>query len=220
MFRFAADACDGRDIPDAPARAFRDGAGRVHLYAPHDVNRGLVGASLDGVRPDCRIAYRGGEQDDPAAFDDRAWLAAFATQDGQTVHALVHNEFQGHRRRDLCPSGQYMGCWNNSITAAISTDGGATFRRVEGVVAALPYRYRGDLGRHAGYFNPSNLVRKDGFLYTLVFAVAQGAQKGGACLLRTDRPEDPSSWRAWDGKGFTVRFENPYREDDDPARHV
>lgn len=220
VFRYKRDACDARDIPDAPARAFRDASGRVHLYAPHDVNRGLTGPSLDAVRPDCRIAYRGGEKDDPAAFDDRAWLAAFATEDGRTVHALVHNEFHGHKRRALCPSGKYMECWANAITAAISTDDGATFRRVGGPVAALPYRYRGDLGRHAGFFNPSNIVRKDGFLYSLVFAVRQEAQKGGACLMRTRHPEDPSSWRAWDGKDFTVRFLDPYREADDPARHV
>lgn len=220
VFRYKVDACDSRDIPDAPARAFRDAAGRVHLYAPHDVNRGMTGASLDTVKPDCRVAYQGGERDDPAAFDDRAWLAAFATEDGRIVHALVHNEYQGHRRRGLCPSGKYMECWTNSITAAISTDGGATFRRVDGLVAVLPYRYRGDLGHHAGYFNPSNIVRKDGYYYTLVFAVRHEAQKGGACLLRTDRPEDPSSWRAWDGKDFTVRFMDPYRTADDPARHV
>lgn len=220
VFRAVADGCDARDIPDAPARAFRDYAGRVHLYAPHDVNRGLEGTSLDSVKPDCRVAYRGGESDDPAAYDDRAWLAAFATEDGRTVYALVHNEFQGHRRPALCPSGQYMACWNNSVTEAVSTDGGATFRRL-GVVATLPWRYRGDLGRHVGYFNPSNIVHKgDGYLYALVFAVGTETQGGGACLIRTDRPGDPRSWRAWDGQSFSVRFMDPYRESGDPGRHV
>lgn len=220
VFDYRRQACDPRDIPDAPARALRDAEGRVHLFAPHDVNRALVGESLDAVVPDCRIAYRGGEKDDPAAFDDRAWLAAFATRDGRIVHALVHNEFQGHRRRGLCPSGKYMECWANAITAARSTNGGATFQRVPGVVAALPYRYRGDLGRHSGYFNPSNILQVGDYWYALVFAVAREAQKGGACLLRTDRPEDPTSWRAWDGRAFTVRFMDPYHADDDPARHV
>ena len=220
VFSYRNDACDPRDIPDAPARAFRDADGRVHLFAPHDVNRALVGPGLDAVRPDCRIAYRGGEKDDPAAFDDRAWLAAFATEDGRTIHALVHNEFQGHRRRDLCPGGKYMECWTNSVTAARSTDGGATFQRVPGVVAALPYVYRGDLGRHSGYFNPSNIVRSGEYWYVLVFAVAREAQKGGACLLRTNNPQDLASWRAWDGKGFTVRFADPYRAAEDPAAHV
>lgn len=219
VFRYAADACDARDIPDAPARAIRTADGGVRLFAPHDVNRGLAGPRLDAVKPDCRVAYRGGEKDDPAAFDDRAWLAAFASRDGRTVHALVHNEFQGHRRPALCPSGKYMECWNNSITAAVSTDGGASFRR-DGLVAALPSRYRGDLGRHAGYFNPSNIVTRDGFFYSLVFAVGLDPQKGGTCLMRTDRPEDPASWRAWDGSGFTVRFVDPYRDSDNPAAHV
>lgn len=220
VFRYDRDACDARDIPDAPARAFRDFRGQVHLYAPHDVNRGMTGPDLNNVKADCRVAYKGGEKDDPAAFDDRAWLAAFATRDGKTVLALVHNEFQGHRRRGLCPSGKYMECWNNSVTAAVSTDGGETFTRVDGVVAALPYRYRGDLGRHAGYFNPSNIVERDGLFYSLVFAVGEGAQKGGACLMRTATPEDIGSWRAWDGRDFSISFANPYQGAGDPEQHV
>lgn len=221
VFRWKTDACAKDDIPDTPARAFRDADGRVRLLVPHHTNRALVGPSLDRVRPDCRVVYRGGERDDPAAFDDRAWLAAPYTQDGRTVVALVHNEFQGHRRRDLCPSGEYMKCWNNSVTAAVSTDGGASFGRTGGPVATLPYRYRGDVGHHVGYFNPSNIVARDGFFYSLVFAVGVDEQKGGTCLIRTATPADPRSWRAWDGSAFTVRFADPYHDDNFvPGRHV
>lgn len=225
VFRWAADACARDDIPDAPARAFRDAAGRVHLIASHDTNRALVGGSLDKVRPDCRVIFKGGEQDDPSRFDDRDWIAATYTEDGKTVHALVHNEFQGHRRRDLCPSGKYMACWNNSVTEAVSTDGGLTFAPAAAppnhVVATLPYRYSGGLGHHVGYFNPSNIVKRDNHYYALVFAVGQDAQKGGACLIRTDRLGDPASWRAWDGGNFAVSFADPYRKGDgDPAAHV
>jgi hypothetical protein len=221
VFRWRSDACAKDDIPDTPARAFRDARGRVHLLTPHHTNRALVGASLDAVRPDCRVIYKGGERDDPAAFDDRAWLAAPYTLDGVTVVALVHNEFQGHRRRDLCPAGDYMKCWSNSVTAAVSRDGGASFHRSGGAVATQPYRYRGDLGRHVGYFNPSNIVARDGHFYALVFAVGQGEQKGGTCLIRTETLSEPGSWRAWDGSGFNVRFTDPYHDAEPvPGRHV
>jgi hypothetical protein len=221
VFRWQKDACDKDDIPDAPARAYRDADGQVHLFAPHFTNRALVGPSLDAVKPDCHVAYKGGERDDPAAFDDRAWLTAFHTEDGRIVHALIHNEFQGHRRPNLCPSGVYMQCWNNSVTEALSTDGGRNFHRVGGPVATLPWRYRGDLGHHAGYFNPSNMVEKDGALYALVFAVDTEAQKGGACLIRTEAIGDTRAWRAWDGSGFNVTFADPYHDDNFvPERHV
>ena len=46
-------------------------------------------------------------------------------------------------------------------------------------------------------------------------------QKHGVYLIRTHRLDDPASWRAWDGSGFTVRFADPYREAvDDEAGHV
>jgi hypothetical protein len=221
VFIWKHDACDKDDIPDAPARAFRDADGQVHLFAAHLTNRALVGSGLGAVRPDCRVVYKGGERDDPAAFDDRAWLVAFHTEDGRTIHALIHNEFQGHRRKDLCPSGVYMQCWNNSVTEAVSTDEGRTFHRVGGPVATLPWRYRGDLGHHAGFFNPSNMITREGQVYALVFAVGMEDQKGGTCLIRTDDIANPRAWRAWDGSGFTVAFADPYHDDNfTPAKHV
>lgn len=218
------DTCGADDIPDAPARAFRDAAGTVHLIASNQVNRAMIGPSLDEARPDCRVLYRGGHRDQPDRFDDRAWLTAFHTDDGTTVHALVHNEYQGHRRPDLCPSRKYMSCWYNSVTGAVSHDRGYSFTRAEPprhLVAAIPYRFDGQRGQHVGYFNPSNIVTRDGYQYTLVFATRVGAQQPGPCLIRTDSPDDPGSWRAWDGSGFSVAFANPYRpEVDDGATHV
>ncbi|MEG9505186.1 MAG: hypothetical protein MIN69_25595, partial [Methylorubrum extorquens] len=37
-------------------------------------------------------------------------------------------------------------------------------------------------------------------------------QAAGVCLFRTERPEDPTSWRAWTGTGFTAAFPDPYRK--------
>lgn len=222
---WASDRCAGNDIPDAAARAFRDTTGQVHLFAAHFLGRALTGPRLDVVKPDCRIAFQGAANDDPAAFDDRIWLTSFFTTDGKRVHALGHAEYHGHLRRRLCPSGRYMECWWNAVVQVVSTDGGATFHRLtgeaNGLVAALPYRYVGEHGQPAGYFSPSNIIAKEGFFYTFVFASSYGAQKRGACLLRTDRLDDPSSWRAWDGSDFRVSFVDAYTDDAArPQEHV
>lgn len=223
-FDWSRDACETWDVPDTPARAFRDAAGIVHLIASHHANRASIGPELDSVRRDCRVIFEGGEQDAPDKFDDRAWLSGFFTEDGKTVYALVHNEFQGNHRRGLCPSGIYMRCWRNAITFAVSHDGGRRFTQPEPpthLVATPPYAYEGDYGRHVGYFNPTNIVRRDGAYFAMFSAAAYNEQAWGACLMRTDRIDDPSSWRAWNGKDFAVRFSNPYgAEKPDPSRHV
>jgi hypothetical protein len=129
----------------------------------------------------------------------------------------------GHRRPELC-QGPYIECWRNSITYAVSHDGGRSFTQPAPpghLVATLPYRYRGDLGRHVGYFNPTNILRVDGHFYAMFSAARFGAQASGACIMRSDDLADPTSWRAWDGQDFRVRFVDPYRERvADPARHV
>jgi hypothetical protein len=220
-FSHARAACDPLDYPDAPARAVRLANDEVLLFAPHFRNRLLRGPDLLSVRPDCRLAFAGDERDDPAAFDDRAWLVSPYTLDGVHIFSLVHNEFQGHRRPWLCPSGHYMDCWYNAITFAVSDDGGRSFVRPrDALLAALPYRYDQATGAHRGYFNPSNILARDGFFYAMAFATDAFAQKAGNCLLRTDTLDNPAAWRAWDGHSFASRFVDPYTSHDDPAQHV
>jgi hypothetical protein len=223
VFRWRTDACAPDDIPDAPARAFRDHAGTVHLFASHYVNRALVGRSLDDVRPDCAVVFAAGKSDDPERFDDYVWLAAFHTDDGHTVAALGHAEFHGDRRPALCPTRRYLSCWWNAVLGLVSRDGGRHFVRAPGagaVVAALPYAYQPEAGRPTGYFGPSNILTFGGAQYAFIFAEAWRAQKRGACLLRTTTPDDPSSWRAWDGAGFGAVLTRAARRDGPPSRHV
>lgn len=209
VFSWAHDRCADGDIPDAPARAFRDRAGTVHLIAAHWVNRALAGPRLDAVRPDCRTLFEGNGDADPAAQDDRVWLAAFHIVDGETIVALGHMEYQGHRHAGRCSAASYWACWRNAVIQLRSTDGGRSFGAAgadgrAAVVASLPEPYDGGAGRPTGYFSPSNIVRLDDHLYAFVFAESYAAQARGACLLRTDRITDPTAWRAFDGQGFTV----------------
>ncbi len=209
VFSWAHDRCADADIPDAPARAFRDSAGIVHLIAAHWTNRALAGPRLDAVRPDCRTLFEAGGDADPAAHDDRVWLAAFQTVDGETIVALGHMEYQGHRHAGRCPAGDYRACWRNSVVQLLSTDGGRSFGSPgangrAAVVATLPDPYDGVAGRPTGYFSPSNIVSLGDHLFAFVFAESYGAQARGPCLLRTDQIIDPTAWRAFDGQGFTV----------------
>ncbi|BAI75127.1 hypothetical protein AZL_b04640 (plasmid) [Azospirillum sp. B510] len=220
------DACGESDAPDTPARAFRDAGGTVHLIATHATARALTGPSLDALRPNCAVIFQGHGQDDPRLHDDRSWISSFHTPDGTSVFALVSNEFHADKRRALCPSGQYMRCWRNSITAAVSTDGGASFRLSAAppnhTVATLPYPYSGDIGQRSGYFAPSNIIRDGDHWYAFLWAERFGAQQRGACLMRSDNLADPRSWRGWDGKSFSVRFvrDDQIRNGDTPERHV
>jgi hypothetical protein len=217
VFDWDTDRCVRTDIPDAPPRAFRDFTGRVHLMATHDDNRAFVGADFDHLSHPCAVIYEGDHSDDPSKFDDRQWLTAFVTDDGRKILALVHDEFQGDLRPALCPSRKYLSCWYNSITFATSDDGGDTFHQLPApanVVAAPSVPYAADAGHPIGYFQPTNIVRKDSAFYFMFLATAAGSQTGGICVARSTDVSDPASWRAWDGSGFNVRLAGPYR---DPA---
>ncbi len=215
VFSWERERCDERDVPDLAARAFRDEAGRVHLISAHPGNRQFVGPSLDRLTHPCDETMTSGNDADPARFNDREWLAAPYTEDGQTVYALVHEEYHGWEHPGGCHSDSFLKCWYNAVTLAVSRDGGDSFRHARPpprhLVAAVPYRYVPDDGPY-GLFDPSNIVRDedDGYYYMLSRTEKYRRQKRGSCLLRTKRLDDPASWRAWDGSGFGVTFVNPY----------
>jgi hypothetical protein len=206
VFRWQTDRCADNHVPDAPARAWRDATGAVHLLASHYDNRPMIGAALDVAWVNCASVYQGRGADRPEDYDDKVWLTAFHTTDGQTVAALGHAEYHGHLRPQACPWRDYTSCWWNAVVGLVSHDGGAHFTRPgEGYLVAAPKgRYDPAPKRPVGYFSPSNILERDGFRYAFIFAEAYGDQRRGACLLRTATPESPSSWRAWDGKDFSV----------------
>jgi len=226
VFSWRHDACEPRDIPDLPARAFRNARGDVQLIAPHYINRRFTGPDLRQLRHPCPPVMTSGYDPDPAAYNDREWIAAPFSPDGRTVYALVHNEYQGNQHPGRCSSGQYQRCWYNSITLAVSRDGGRTFTDAAPppghLVASSPYPYEPDSGPY-GLFSPSNIVfnKGDDYYYALLRAEDYGAQQIGVCLIRTHTLSDPTSWRAWDGSAFRTSFVNPYAAGDiSPRAHV
>ncbi len=224
VFDWSEDACEPSDIPDTPARAFRDAQGRVQLIASHHTNRRMIGPDLDDLSRECDPIMSSGFNADPAEHRDRELIHSVYTLDGSTIFALVHNEYQGHHRSTQCPSKTYSKCWYNSITLAVSTNGGDSYTRAPSpyhLVASIPYPYAPDSGP-IGVFNPSNIIdRGDGYYYTLVHVEQYQAQSRGTCLMRTANLADPTSWRAWDGEGFNIQFVDPYpRATDRPEDYV
>jgi hypothetical protein len=202
------DACDGHDVPDAPLRAYRGADDTIHAFGLHYENRRLSGGSLLKLRIECPVVFRATGNADPARHDDRAWIAATWTRDGKVIHALAHHEFQANTHKGRCAYPEYMKCWWNSILGLKSEDGGRRFTRTAPqVVAATPFPSEVGQGRHRGFFNPSNILERNGAFYTLIGTTGWNQQDHGVCLFRSD---DLAGWRAYDGKGFAARFPDPY----------
>ncbi len=160
----------------------------------------------------------------PSAFQDKEWLFSPYTIDGRTVFALIHDEYQGYTRPDLCVARTNVRCWYNAVTLARSDDLGATFRHARPapnhLVAEVPYRFEREPAaiRHL----PAEQHRQEGRLLLLAGDHDRGTESrsSGTCVMRTKRLDDPTSWRAWDGDGYDVSFVDPYREQVDDADHV
>jgi len=225
MFDWTNDRCEDADIPDLPARAFRDANGNVQLLASHYVTRVSVGPDLDHLTHRCRVVHGSQSNPDPSVFADREWIASTYTTDGRTVYALLHDEYHGYEHPGQCTVGwpaAFSSCWYNAITLAVSTDSGETYvdQPQPRLVASEPIRYVPDVGP-IGVFTPSNIVRNpaDNYYYALVY-VGWIWPRNGACLIRTQNLADPASWRAWSGgKSFNTSFIDPYRSKDLPSAH-
>ena len=211
VFDSAHDACAPDDMPDLNARAFRDAAGQTVMFALHDVNRALTGPDLAHLKVDCHVALGSPNNPDPARYDDRNFIAATWTSDGRNVSALVHHEYHADQFNTCKASGD-LACWYNTIVAYRSQNSGRDFARMQPfVVAAAPFRQDVEQGRHRGFFNPSNIFSDGTFFYTLISTTGWDGQRFGVCLFRSTDPENAGSWRAFDGKAFTIRYNDPYR---------
>lgn len=210
MFR-PGDGCDGSDIPDTPARAFRDADGKLVVYALHYNNRPLRGASFETLKIDCRKALASPFNSNPAAYESGMWVAGTWTKDGSQVEAIVHHEYHADQYK-RCAGRSGLACWYNTILAASSKDGGASFLKHDApVVAAAPFTQETDQTRHRGFFNPSNIFSDGRYVYFFAAETGWTGQPHGVCLFRSEDPAKPRNWRAWDGRSFSIRYDDPYK---------
>lgn len=207
-----ADRCQPVDLPDVNPRAYRAADGAVTVFALHFFARRLRGPTLLDLKIDCHVALDSHEDADPAKYDGRRYVTSTWTADGVRVAALVHNEYHADVHPGRCLFKSDLECWWNSVLGFRSVDGGANFSPADPlVVAAAPFAQDVGQGRHRGFFNPSNMFGKDGYVYAFVSTTGWSGQGAGECLIRTRDPMDSASWRGWDGRDFTVRWRDPYR---------
>ena len=210
VYDTAHDPCGQDDMPDVNARAFRDAGGSIVMFALYDMNRAFRGKGLEHLSIDCHVVLGSGSDPDPAHYDDRNFLTATWTANGSNVVALIHHEYHAdlHGR---CNVKSTLGCWYNTILAYQSKNAGADFTRSEPlVVAAAPFRQDVGQGRHRGFFNPSNIFSDGRYEYFFAATTGWNGQAYGACLFRSATPENSASWRAFDGHGFSIRYDDPY----------
>lgn len=217
VYDYSVSKCNTIDIPDAPARAFRDASGKINLIASHYTSWRMTGASFTSLTKDCDTIMGSHNDSDPSKFNDREWIVSTYTTDGINIHALVHDEY--------VPCGNANTCWYNAITYVSSSDSGKTFTHTTApsqLVAASPYQSPYPT-THApfGIFGGSNIIKMGTYYYKMVQLENHLLQNWGAGLIRTNNLSDPTSWRGWDGTGFNVQFVNPYTQSGyDPADKV
>lgn len=206
----AKDACTGIDVPDQNPRAYRDAGGQVVFSGLHFINRMLRGPDLAHLKMDCEVVLGSIENPDPAAFEGRNYLAAPWTEDGRKVIAIVHQEYHADQF-GKCPAGTDLACWFNSLLAFRSEDGGHHFTKSSpSIVAVAPFRQEFGQGRHRGFFQPSNIFSDGPYRYFFGATTGWDGQDAGVCLFRSGNVADSASWRAFDGKRYSVTFANPY----------
>lgn len=211
MFDIVTDRCAEADLPDVNARAFRAADGSIAMFALQFEARALRGPDLGRLKIDCRLALGSHEDADPAKYDGRRYITSTWTNDGLHVAALIHDEYHADIHPGRCKVADPLGCWWNTILSFRSEDGGKSFTpSAPLVVAATPFTQDVEQGRHRGFFNPSNMFFKDGYVYAFTSTTGWTGQKPGACLIRNANPLDSAGWRGWDGHAFDVRWSDPY----------
>ena len=218
VFDWSASRCADDDIPDAPLRAVRIAPMSVVAFSTHFDNRRFLGKNLSSIERDCAVVFAGEGSPNPEDYSDRVWISSTWSENGRTIFALGHDEYQAHRHPGRCRFSTYMQCWYNAIVLLRSDDAGRSFLRIgERPVASIPIRQDVDQGHNRGYFEPSNIIKRGDDYFALIRAGPEGAQKAGTCLFHTDDLTRPESWRFYDGEGFSANVD-PYRDDASKAR--
>ena len=205
--------CGIIDVPDIPLRVFSPAAGDVRAVVGSTSYHRMNGSSIFNLSRECTAAWNQTGDPDPSHFAGDEFLDSTWYFPNNTVYSLIHTEFPGNVYKN-CTGPAYPHCWTVTIGLGVSFDGGSTWQHARPppahLVAAVPYGYN-ESQLASGWGDPSNIILKDGFFYAAIWnRNVVGLQAPGVCMMRTADLADPSSWRAWDGAGYTVPFASPY----------
>jgi hypothetical protein len=233
VFSYVRDACVELDLPDVYAHPIRTAEGIVLGSGNAPDNYFMFGSNFESLNRSCTPVFRSVDAWEAEALKPHQWITSMYSEDGQTIYAIVHNEYHDPFAPNCKPgiTDPSNPCWYNFLSLAVSTDAGRTFRQStspEHLVAILPYRWDSDAVERGappphGYFEPSNIVYKEGYYYCMVFAILSNTNQGvrGTCLMRTDDISKANSWKWWDGQGFNIPLINPYEEEiGDPSQYL
>ena len=73
IFDYSTANCNQLDIPDAPARAFRDASGKINLIATHYKNWRMTGSDFTSLTKDCNMIMDSHQSSNPSDFNNNEW---------------------------------------------------------------------------------------------------------------------------------------------------
>ena len=202
-FDWSAQKCTNDDIPDQPARAFREANGTINVVDTHHTVWRFTTTNLTTLTRRCSpVVMSSHNNTDPSMYDDKEWIGSTWTPDGTTVYGIIHSEYQGWRHapggyciRSGEPFSDKQKCWQNALTLATSTNGGSTFSHTtppSHLVAGSPTRWARGNGP-IGFFQPSHIVRaQDGWHYMMARVMGSvPSRSAAACCARATSPTRP-----------------------------
>ncbi len=95
VFTWQTDRCEVDQRPDLPARAFRSADGTISIVLSSPTDFRMVGPDFDSLQPDCSPIRTSAADSDPGHYRFQEWIGALYTEDGRTIHAIIHDEFHG-----------------------------------------------------------------------------------------------------------------------------
>jgi hypothetical protein len=218
VYDHASDGCED-DLPDVPPRAFRDSAGEVQFISSQITAYRMSGPTLDNLRaPDCKPIMKSLENPDPSAESYHEWIGAVYTSDGNDVYALVHNEWYPSLVDHHCDPEFDWRFRINSITLAVSPDGGRSFHHPASYKLFRPgspwkesYSCNGKRDDAVyGPAEPSNIVKSGRYHYIMFHQGVDPAlsNQWGVCLARTLDINRAGSWSLWTSRGWVDGLRN------------
>jgi hypothetical protein len=229
VFDYESDACATMDLPDVYAHAIRNEKNELVLISGNAPdNYFMFGKTFNTLSRNCSPVLKSGDQWNVESFDHQEWITSAYSEDGKTIHALVHNEYHDPYSSLCDPGNTQPGnlCWYNFVSYARSTDGGKKFSQFTSpahLVAMPPFQWNvndGGVDRDGkpkrpnpiGYMEPSNIVKRDdGYYYSMVRMLPDPTSgKDTVCVMRTDDLNAPTSWKFWDGETYSIPLTNPY----------